>query len=169
MVRGMALTPEAAARAKIAALLEAAGWCVQNRDDANLGAGRGVATREFALKPGHGFADYLLYVDRQAVGVIEAKKEGEMLTGVEVQATKYGDGMPDYVPAWVRPLPFLYQSTGAETRFTNRLDPEPLVPSPPAPSPVRGGGGARLNVDGEPGERFGGVMGREACARMRSA
>src|SRR5687768_4525092 len=118
----MAVTPEATAREKIDALLAAAGWCIQNVADTNLGAGRGVAIREFPLKKGHGFADYLLYVDRQAVGVIEAKKEGETLTGVEVQATKYSDGIPDRVPAWVRPLPFLYQSTGVETRFTNRQD-----------------------------------------------
>ena len=119
------MTPEAAAREKIDALLQAAGWCVQDEGDANLGAARGVALREFPLKKGHGFADYLLYVDRKAVGVIEAKKEGETLTGVEVQATRYSDGIPDFVPAWVRPLPFLYQSTGVETRFTSRLDPEP--------------------------------------------
>ena len=64
--------------------------------------GRGVAVREFPLKPGHGYADYLLYVDGQAVGVIEAKKEGETLTGVEMQAEKYAAGMPDALPA---PLP----------------------------------------------------------------
>ncbi|HUZ02440.1 MAG TPA: type I restriction-modification enzyme R subunit C-terminal domain-containing protein, partial [Thermomicrobiaceae bacterium] len=55
----------------------------------------------------------------------EAKPEGTTLTGVELQAEKYSAGLPDYVPAPVRPLPFLYQSTGVETRFTNGLDPEP--------------------------------------------
>ena len=38
---------------------------------------------------------------------------------------KYGAGLPDNLPAYVRPLPILYESTGVETRFTNRLDPQP--------------------------------------------
>src|SRR5207247_5949205 len=36
-----------------------------------------------------------------------------------------GVGLPDNIPAPVRPLPFRYESTGVETRFTNQLDPEP--------------------------------------------
>ncbi len=117
-------TPEKAARRKIDAALEAAGWKVQSRDALNLHAGRGVAVREFKLLAGHGYADYLLYVEQRAVGVIEAKKEGETLTGVEVQAEKYATGMPESLPAPYRPLPYLYQSTGVETRFTNRFDPD---------------------------------------------
>ncbi len=88
----------------------------------NLYAGRGVAVREYPLT--WGSADYLLFVDRQAVGVIEAKKEGVTLTGVELQADKYSEGVPVGIPVAMKPLPFLYQSTGVETRFTNRLDPE---------------------------------------------
>lgn len=72
--------------------------------------------REFPLKPGHGAADYLLYVNRTAVGVVEAKKQGETLTGVEVQTEKYSHGLPQSLPAVDRPLPWLYQSTGVETR-----------------------------------------------------
>ena len=117
-------TPEKQARQRIDAALNEAGWQVQSRDAVNLQAGRGVAVREFRLKPGHGYADYMLYVDGQAVGVIEAKKEGDTLTGVEVQAEKYAAGVPDALPAPFRPLPFLYQSTGIETRFTNRFDPD---------------------------------------------
>jgi type I restriction enzyme R subunit len=91
-------TPEKAARRRIDAALEAAGWLVQSKDAVNLHAGRAVGVREFRLKSGHGYADYLLYVDGQAVGVIEAKKEGEILTGVEVQAEKYSAGMPNDLP-----------------------------------------------------------------------
>lgn len=119
------MTPEAAARANIDRALVDAGWVVQDLDAMNIAAARGVAVRELPLKPGHGFADYLLYVDGQVVGVIEAKKEGTPLTGVELQTAKYSDGLPEGVPAPVRPIPFLYQSTGVETRFTNRLDPRP--------------------------------------------
>ena len=74
---------------------------------------------------GHGQADYLLYGDRKALGVVEAKKVGATLTGVEAQTEKYSTGLPRGLPAWHDPLPFLYQSTGVETRFTNALDPEP--------------------------------------------
>ena len=117
-------TPEKRARQQIDNALREAGWHVQSRDAVNLNAGKGVAVREFQLRRGYGYADYLLYVDGQAVGAIEAKKEGDTLTGVEVQSEKYAVGMPDALPALHRPLPFLYQSTGVETRFTNRFEPE---------------------------------------------
>jgi type I restriction enzyme R subunit len=120
----MPLTPEEQARQNIDALLTAAGWIVQDRKDANPAAGRGVAIREFPLKAGFGEADYLLYVDGAAAGVIEAKKEGVTLTGVELQTQKYSEGVPAHVPAPRRPLPFLYQSTGIETRFTSLLEPD---------------------------------------------
>ena len=119
------MTPEQEARVNIDRLLEQAGWSVQNADSINLYASSGVAVREFPLKSGHGAADYLLYVNQKAAGVVEAKPEGSTLTGVEVQSEKYSTGLPDNLPAHQRPLPFLYESTGAETQFTNRLDPEP--------------------------------------------
>ena len=106
-------------------LLEQAGWSVQNADSINLYAGSGVAVREFPLRSGHGKADYLLYVNQKAAGVVEAKPGGSTLTGVEIQSQKYSTGLPDNLPAHHNPLPFLYESTGAETQFTNRLDPEP--------------------------------------------
>ena len=118
-------TPEDKARETIDSVLEKAGWKVQDTKAANLGAGRGVALRNFPLASGHGFADYLLYVDGRAAGIVEAKKEGVTLIGVEVQAEKYSKGLPSDLPASIRPLPFLYQSTGVETRFTNGLDPQP--------------------------------------------
>ena len=119
------MTPEQQARVNIDRLLEHAGWAVQNADSINLYASSGVAVREFALKPGHGHADYLLYVNQKVAGVVEAKPEGFTLTGVEIQSEKYSTGLPDTLPAYRRPLPFLYESTGAETQFTNGLDPEP--------------------------------------------
>ena len=119
------MTPEQKARVNIDNLLKQAGWAVQDAAAVNLYAASGVAVREFSLKPGHGTADYLLYVNQKAAGVVEAKPEGSTLTGVEVQSEKYSTGLPDSLPAHQRPLPFLYESTGAETQFTNRLDPEP--------------------------------------------
>ena len=120
----MAPQPEQQARGNIDRLLEAAGWHVCDASAANIHAARGVAIREFPL-PGYGFADYLLYVDGKAAGVIEAKKEGVTLTGVETQSDKYTKGLPAGLPRWSNPLPFAYQTTGIETRFTNGLDPTP--------------------------------------------
>jgi len=118
-------TPEQRARQNIDELLQQCGWIVQDRAEINLGAGRGVAVREFPLKTG--FAYYLLFVDRRAIGAIEAKVEGATLTGVEAQAEKYSRGaaMGAAMGAITAPLPFLYESTGVETFFTNGLDPEP--------------------------------------------
>ncbi len=117
-------TPEDRARKTIDKLLADAGWLVQSRDEANVTAGPGVAIREFPLKAGYGFADYLLYVDGVPAGVIEAKKEGDTLTGYEVQTEKYSVGLPDELRPYRKPLPFCYQSTGIETRFTNLLEPD---------------------------------------------
>jgi type I restriction enzyme, R subunit len=118
------LTPEDKARVEIDANLVESGWLVQSRDDLDLTAGRGVAVRNFSMKTGFGFADYLLYVDRKAIGAVEAKAEGT-LTGVEAQSAKYGAGLPDNLPAFARPLPFLFESNGKVTYFTNGLDPVP--------------------------------------------
>src|SRR3954453_22292717 len=115
-------TPEQKARREIDSNLVEAGWLVQSRDEIDLTAGRGVAVREFAMKPGFGFADYLLYVDRKAAGAVEAKARGT-LTGVEAQSAKYAAGLPDNLPAHRRPLPFLFESNGSVTFFTNGLDP----------------------------------------------
>ena len=74
--------PEEEAHELIDADLVRAGWIVQHRDGINLQAGRGVAIREFKMKSGHGFADYLLFVDGKAVGALEAKPAGHPLLGV---------------------------------------------------------------------------------------
>ena len=117
------MEPEKLARANIDSMLQAAGWVVQDREELNLGASRGVAVREFPLKSGE--ADYLLFVDRQAVGVVEAKKEGTTLSGVAEQSDKYLTGLPDNIPHVAEPLPFGYESTGVETNFRDLRDPEP--------------------------------------------
>lgn len=120
----MPLTPEQQARQTIDANLRAAGWLVQDRSEANIRLGRGVAIREFKLDQGHGYADYLLFVDGRAVGVLEAKRVGEPLLAHERQAERYSAGLPASLTAPVRPLPFLYLSNGVETKFVNLLDPD---------------------------------------------
>ncbi|MCU0294308.1 MAG: DEAD/DEAH box helicase family protein, partial [Thermoanaerobaculaceae bacterium] len=118
-------TPEQRALLEIDRLLAAAGWIIQDLADADIHAARGVVLREFPMTPGFGFADRLLYVEGKAAGILEAKRQGATLTGVEVQSGRYAQGMPADLPAWRRPLPFVYESTGVETHFTNGLDPEP--------------------------------------------
>ena len=117
------MTPEEKARQAIDRLLEAAGWKIQDLKELNLGASLGVAVREFPLKSG--FADYLLFVDRKAAGVIEAKPEGTTLSGVAEQTEKYIVGIPENIPHVKEPLPFAYESTGIETFFRDERDPSP--------------------------------------------
>ena len=68
--------PEQQARVEIDKALDAAGWVIQDRAETNLTAGLGVAVREFKVADGHGFADYMLFVEGKAVGVLEAKPAG---------------------------------------------------------------------------------------------
>ncbi len=117
--------PEEKARQKIDEMLTKAGWVIQDYKEANINAVRGVVLRNFPLASGHGFADYLLYLDGKAARIIEAKKEGFPSSASKSRLPEYSEGLPPHLPAYVRPLPFLYQSTGIETRFTNGLDPEP--------------------------------------------
>lgn len=122
------MEPEQRARQLIDDLLHTAGWVVQGRADLNLGAGRGIAVREFAVRPGD--AADLRFVDRQAVGVIEATTFGFTWTGVEEQSATYRMGLPAGIVAAREPLPFASESTGSETRFTNDLEPAAARSSP---------------------------------------
>ena len=117
------MEPEEIARQTIDRKLQAAGWAVQNYNQMSLGAAKGVAIREFPLKTG--FADYLLFVDRKAIGVVEAKAAGTPLSGITHQSQKYSSGLPARMQPWHTPLPYLYESTGVETVFTDLRDPEP--------------------------------------------
>ena len=105
------MKPEDRARVLIDDLLLAAGWHICDMAQANIRAAPGLALREFPLTAGHGVADYMLYVNGKACGVIEAKKEGVTLKGVEVQSERYAQGLPAALLAWRRPLPFLFEST----------------------------------------------------------
>ena len=116
---------EAETRREIDAMLEAAGWVVQDLAAIDLLGHRGVAVREMPL--GSGRADCALYVDATLVGVVEAKREGTALSPVAVQSARYSDGLTaeQRLRAWRVPLPLRYESTAVETWFTNALDPVP--------------------------------------------
>src|SRR5258708_31881948 len=90
------MKPEEQARQIIDERLAKAGWAVQDYNRLNLRASEGVAIREFSMAAGA--ADYLLFVNGDAVGVIEAKKVGQTLTGVEEQSMKYRTGLPHGLP-----------------------------------------------------------------------
>ncbi|MEU3780248.1 DEAD/DEAH box helicase family protein [Streptomyces sp900129855] len=117
---------EVQARKKIDAMLTKAGWLIQSKSEANPLAGKGVAIEEFTLATGR--ADYVLYVDGKIVGVIEAKREGTALAGALAQNERYAAGVlkEHAMAVWRReePFAFRYVSTGAETYFLNRVDPE---------------------------------------------
>jgi len=113
---------EARAREEIDKMLSECGWVVQDYKMMDLGASRGVAVREFPLLTG--IADYLLFIDRKACGVLEAKKVGIPLGGVADQSIRYVGGLPDDIPSYGNPLPFVYASTGKETSFVDLRDPK---------------------------------------------
>ena len=116
------MKPEEKARENIDRLLIKAGWVIQDRKQMNLGESPGVAVREYPMSPGP--TDYLLFVERRAVGVIEAKPEGTTLSGVSEQTEKYLTGVPALLPVYRKPLPFGYESTGVETYFRDLRDPD---------------------------------------------
>ncbi|MBA4159410.1 MAG: DEAD/DEAH box helicase family protein [Gemmatimonadetes bacterium] len=117
-------TPEQIARDAIDEMLRRAGWVVQDKTKIDLNAGGGQAVREYLTDVGE--ADYVLFVDRKAVGVIEAKREeeGHRITTVEEQSEAYARAKLKWVNNR-EPLPFLYESTGVITRFTDGRDPRP--------------------------------------------
>ena len=117
-------TPEQKARDNIDRMLRAAGWVVQDKKHINFNTGPGVAVTEYQTDIGP--ADYVLFVDRQPVGIIEAKKEeeGHALTQAETQAKDYAKAKLKWI-AEGKPLPFIYESTGVLTRFRDERDPKP--------------------------------------------
>jgi type I restriction enzyme, R subunit len=106
-------------------MLIQAGWEVQDYKNANIRSAKGVAVEYFHMGKGVGEADYVLFVNGLACGIIEAKKEGETLTGKEFQSSRYAKGFPEKFRHVELPLPFVYESSGSETRFTNLWDPKP--------------------------------------------
>ena len=115
--------PEQIARDHIDKLLAECGWIVQPKSKLNLAAALGVAVTEYRTDTGP--VDYLLFIDKKPIGVIEAKKaeEGVRLTSVEDQSERYAKGKLKYLDN--DPLHFAYESTGEVTRFTDYRDPKP--------------------------------------------
>ncbi|MCC7523609.1 MAG: DEAD/DEAH box helicase family protein [Chitinophagaceae bacterium] len=115
--------PEQIARDKIDAALLQSGWIIQDKSRINLSASMGIAVREYQTDIGP--ADYILFADKKPVGVIEAKREeeAERLSIHEDQSESYANAKLKYLNN--QPLPFVYESTGEITRFTDCRDPKP--------------------------------------------
>jgi type I restriction enzyme R subunit len=117
---------EAETRQEIDAKLEAAGWAVQDKHRINLAEKPGVAVREMDTVTGP--ADYMLFIDGAACGIIEAKREGSELGHVDLQSQRYATSQTKYIERWAaegEPLPFLYEATNHEIRFRDARDPHP--------------------------------------------
>ena len=132
-------TPEQKARDSIDAMLEQAGWLVQDKKKIDFSAGLGIAIREYQTDAGP--ADYVLFIDKNPVGVVEAKPEdwGQRITTVEEQSTSYATAKLKWQNNR-EPLPFVYESTGVLTHFTGTRDPKPRsreVFSFPRPEMIR--------------------------------
>ena len=132
-------TPEQKARDNIDMMLEQAGWLVQDKKKIDFSAGLGIAIREYQTDAGP--ADYVLFIDKNPVGVVEAKPEdwGQRITTVEEQSTSYATAKLKWQNNR-EPLPFVYESTGVLTRFTDTRDPKPRsreVFSFPRPKRIR--------------------------------
>ena len=116
-------SPEQIARDNIDKQLHAAGWAVQDKAKIDWTECGGVAVREYQTDAGP--ADYVLFVDRKPVGILEAKREDEgyRLTIHESQTEEYAKSKLKYLDN--DPLPLVYASTGIITNFTDCRDPHP--------------------------------------------
>ena len=89
----------------------------------NLGAGLGVAVREFQTASGP--VDYGLFVGRRLCGVIEAKPEGTTLSGFSEQAARYIADVPKHLVREEGQVRFEYVASGTELLFRDHADPDP--------------------------------------------
>lgn len=115
--------PEQFVRDHIDKMLEASGWKVQSKKHINLASSVGVAVREYQTNVGP--ADYILFVNKKPLGVIEAKREEE-----GIHLTMHEGQTQGYAKAKLRlidnePLVFAYESTGEATRLTDYRDTKP--------------------------------------------
>ena len=120
------LKNESITRQQIDQKLTQSGWAVQDKIRLNLYEKLDVAVREMDTPTGP--ADYMLFIDGKACGIIEAKREGTSLGGVAEQSGRYASSTTKHIQRWVpedQPLPFLYEATNHEIRFLDERDPNP--------------------------------------------
>ncbi len=79
---------EAQTRKQIDEKLIAAGWVVQDKSRLNLQESLGVAVREMDTDTGP--ADYMLFINGEACGIVEAKREGTKFCSTSTKAVTRG-------------------------------------------------------------------------------
>lgn len=115
------MSPEEKARLKIDKQLNECGYVLQDMSEINPSASKGVIVREYPTDTGP--VDYLIFIDKKPVGVIEAKEinKGEKLVvEVEKQTNRYKNSKFKYYDDV--DIRFIYESTGEITRFTDYHD-----------------------------------------------
>ncbi len=115
------MSPEEKARVEIDRKLQDAGWEVVDRKHYSP-TKSAVAVTEGILK-GHLEADYLLFIEGKAIGVIEAKRADISLSEIVIQqAENYTHKLLKWYQYWRKPLPFVYISNGKEILFRDIRD-----------------------------------------------
>ncbi len=116
------MKPEEKARVIIDRQLEDAGWLVMDRDEYTSTA-HACAVRESLMnRSGANLeADYLLFIEGKAVGVVEAKREeNELGDEVKLQALNYTKNLPLWCAAWYQPLPIVILANGKSVLYYNQ-------------------------------------------------
>ena len=115
--------PEEKARLIIDEKLVQSGYIVQDFSELDLSAGLGVVVREYATSSGP--ADYLIFIDKKPVGIIEAKAhdKGALLLSTAEQTKRYAESKLKYIKGSVD-IRFAYEATDVLTYFCDYHDEE---------------------------------------------
>ncbi|MDR0523424.1 MAG: DEAD/DEAH box helicase family protein [Candidatus Methanoplasma sp.] len=115
------MTPEAKARENIDRMLRESGYVLQDMYELNPNASTGVVVREYPTDDGP--VDYLIFIDGEPAGMIEAKAEnkGSSLGDASEQSERYANSRLKY-SSKDHDIRFIYESTGVITYFRDRHD-----------------------------------------------
>lgn len=115
------MKPEEQTRLKIDDKLIEVGYEIQDFKNFNPAASLGVAVREFPTNSGP--VDYLLFINKVPVGVVEAKRteEGQNLVTVAEQSLRYVKSGLKYISNQPK-LRFAYEATDIIVRFCDYAD-----------------------------------------------
>jgi type I site-specific restriction endonuclease len=123
------LAAKVSARVLIDQQFVRAGWLVRSARTSTFSPGRASPSKTVHMKTDHNRVDYLVYVNKKVVGVIEAKPMGTPLAGAHWQSAVYANGLPSEVRLAAETkdgrLPFVFEASGTKTYFTKGIDPEP--------------------------------------------
>lgn len=115
------MSPEEKARVIIDEKLVSCGYVLQDMSNYNPSINIGVVVREFPTNSGE--VDYLIFIDSNPIGVIEAKEhnKGEKLTSVAEQSKRYAESGLKYLKCTPH-IRFAYEATDILIRFCDYDD-----------------------------------------------